>query len=59
MTEWEFDCEDCGAPVVYFVKPPANRCAGCQFLVDLPDTVTAEQKAELRRELLERGVIGP
>jgi hypothetical protein len=56
--EREFDCEDCG---VHVISPgprhgPANRCAGCQWLSEI--TVSPEERASLRRGMMERGIIG-
>ena len=60
MAALEFDCPDCGVHVVSMVGPhnPWRRCAGCQFLIDLPPHVSVEDRAELRRYMLERHIIG-
>lgn len=54
----EFDCQDCGLHVIS-IGPrhhPAHRCAGCQWLAET--VMPPEQRAGLRKEMLERGVIG-
>jgi hypothetical protein len=55
---WEFDCADCGAPVVWVTPPPSHRCAGCLWLLELPPMDAAE-KAELRAYMLDQHIIGP
>ncbi len=55
----EYDCIDCGCPVVRFGHWPdlvAKRCAGCEFLTWIPDET---KRAEMRALMLERGAIGP
>lgn len=54
---WEFDCLDCGASVVSFFEPSSQRCAGCIWLAQTP-FATPEERAEMRRVMLARGVIG-
>lgn len=54
----EFDCVDCGASVVR-LTPPGNgqmRCAGCQWLTELPP-MDAEEKMKLRRHMARYGII--
>jgi hypothetical protein len=53
----EFDCIDCGLHVFAFGRPPStkDRCAGCQWLAEIPDT---DHRAVLRAQLVERAVIG-
>ena len=57
--EVEFDCTDCGVPVVAICPPPnfARRCAGCQWLTELPP-MPAEELTALRNYMIERGIIG-
>jgi hypothetical protein len=56
----EFDCTDCGVHVVSVAPPhnPAHRCAGCQWLHDVPESVTQAYADELRQTLKRLGVIG-
>jgi hypothetical protein len=53
----EFDCTDCGLHIIS-IGPrhnPERRCAGCQWLAELPDS---PDKPVLRQHLLDTGVIG-
>ena len=52
----EYDCQDCGAHVYAFGRPPVpgkDRCAGCQWIAAIPDPA---HRAALRSQL---GHIGP
>ena len=53
----EFDCIDCGLHVICIVPPPQprQRCAGCQWLADLPNEADREG---LRKIMLANGTIG-
>lgn len=55
-----FDCADCGLHVISIVPPhnPARRCAGCQWLADLPAEVPEAERAALRRHMLNIDAIG-
>jgi hypothetical protein len=54
----EFDCIDCGAPIVRFGGWPdqPKRCAGCEFLTWIDDAPT---RAAMRAHMLRDGIIGP
>lgn len=64
MVCYEFDCADCGCPVSLFPvgTPPdgwhPTRCAGCQWLFELPELMDPAEKAELRAYMAKRGIIG-
>ena len=52
-----FECVDCDLTVVSIAPPhnPDRRCAGCQWLADLPP---AADTAELRAHMVSLGGIG-
>lgn len=57
--EHEFDCVDCGQHVISFGPHSSpTRCAGCQWLADLPESMRPSERAELRENMVKRGVIG-
>lgn len=53
----EFVCADCDFNVISIgpVHNAEHRCAGCQWIAELPDPAYREG---LRRELAARGIIG-